>query len=81
MIVMEDYYKQKDNRETLQILGFGLVKIFELNSDRGLNIIFQKGIGFPLIQNVLEFYMVIKNKIIFANLVEKLNPLLQKYIS
>lgn len=25
MIVMEDYYKQKDNREILQILGFGLV--------------------------------------------------------
>lgn len=54
MIVMKDYYKQKDNREILQILGFGLDKIFELNSDGGFDIIFQKGIGIPLIQNVLE---------------------------
>ncbi len=55
MIVMENYHNKISNdTRSLQILGFGLVKIMEANSGGKFEIILQRGIGIPLIQNVLE---------------------------
>ncbi|MHA2194344.1 MAG: hypothetical protein ACXABO_02005 [Promethearchaeota archaeon] len=42
--------------EKLQMLGYGLLNISEINSGGNFNIIFQKGIGVPLIQNIIELY-------------------------
>ncbi|MFX0137498.1 MAG: hypothetical protein ACFFDN_27920 [Candidatus Hodarchaeota archaeon] len=45
-----------NSSEKLQMLGYGLLKISEIDSGGIFNIIFQKGIGVPLIQNVVELY-------------------------
>ena len=50
-----------NNSEKLQMLGYGLIDILNINTGGATNIIFQKGIGMPLIQNFLELY---KNEII-----------------
>ena len=42
--------------EKLQMLGYGLLKISNVNSGCNFNITFQKGIGVPLIQNIIELY-------------------------
>ena len=55
MIVMENYYKPKNDVRSLRILGLGLIKLLAPNSGGQYEVIFQKGIGVPLIQNVLEF--------------------------
>jgi hypothetical protein len=44
------------NLERLQILGYGLIKISDIESGGAFEIILQKGIGIPLIQNVIELY-------------------------
>lgn len=58
MIAMNNNRAQNfnNNSEKLQILGYGLLKISEIESGGIFNIIFQKGIGVPLIQNVVELY-------------------------
>ncbi|MFX1257346.1 MAG: hypothetical protein ACFFAN_05785 [Promethearchaeota archaeon] len=53
---MKNSQKIKKNSGFLQILGFGLFKIIKTNSGANLNVIFQKGIGTPLIQNLIELY-------------------------
>ena len=45
-----------NNPEKLRMLGYGLLKISEVNSFGGFSIILQRGIGVPLIQNVIELY-------------------------
>lgn len=47
----------QENPETLEMLGIGLLKISETNSDEKFEVIFQKGIGMPLIQNTMEMYI------------------------
>ena len=64
MIVMENQQNGKiqminqlDSRktqDTLQMLGFGLVNISDFRSNDRFQILFQKGIGTPLIQNIIE---------------------------
>ena len=44
------------NSEKLQMLGYGLLSIRELKTFGDYTIILQKGIGVPLIQNVIELY-------------------------
>lgn len=45
-----------DGLAKLQMLGYGLIRIIDFESGGNFNIILQKGIGVPLIQNVLELY-------------------------
>ena len=64
MIAMENQQNGKiqlsnqlDSRKTqdiLQMLGFGLVNISDFSSNDRFQILFQKGIGTPLIQNIIE---------------------------
>lgn len=56
MIVMENktYQNSKDN--SILLVGFGLLKFTEVSSGGKLEILFLKGIGIPLIQNVIELY-------------------------
>ena len=64
MFVMENYQNRKtqmngqlDSRNTqdiLHMLGYGLIKISDLSNNEKIHILFQKGIGTPLIQNVIE---------------------------
>jgi hypothetical protein len=61
MIAMEKAQNVKDNSERFQMLGYGLLIISDIESKGAFKIILQKGIGVPLIQNVLELY---KNEII-----------------
>lgn len=56
MIVMDKAQNVNNSSEKLQMLGYGLLKISEIDSGGKFNIIFQKGIGVPLIQNVVELY-------------------------
>ncbi|MFX0003313.1 MAG: hypothetical protein ACFFAA_00815 [Promethearchaeota archaeon] len=42
--------------EKFQMLGYGLIKISYIESEGNFKIILQKGIGVPLIQNILELY-------------------------
>jgi hypothetical protein len=53
---MEKSQNSKDNSLMVQMLGIGLVKLSELNIDANVNVIYQKGIGMPIIQNVIELY-------------------------
>ncbi|MFX1395033.1 MAG: hypothetical protein ACFFAH_15885 [Promethearchaeota archaeon] len=45
-----------DKSLPLKMLGIGLMKISVHNLDESFEIIFQKGIGMPLIQDILELY-------------------------
>jgi len=64
MIVMENYQNKKIQIENelesrapkniLQMLGYGLINISNLSNNDKIHILFQKGIGTPLIQNVIE---------------------------
>ncbi len=56
MLTMENYSKSKDSPLVLQMLGIGLVKITQVDIGGKFEVIFQKGIGVPLIQNILELY-------------------------
>ena len=53
MITMENKYNQE---ERLGLLGVGLIKIPKARSKIKYEIIFQKGIGIPIIQNLMEMY-------------------------
>lgn len=55
MIIMEDYSKLKKKPQILNMLGFALIRILK-NSHHDFKVIFQKGIGNPLIQNLIELY-------------------------
>lgn len=45
-----------NNSEKLRMLGYGLLKISEINTLGEFSIVYQKGIGVPLLQNVIELY-------------------------
>jgi len=64
MIVMNNPQNVNNGTEKLQMLGYGLLRISSINSGGKFNIISQKGIGMPLIQNVIELYKkeIIKKK-------------------
>ncbi len=61
MIIMEKSQNCKENSVIMQMLGVGLVKISQINNNTSFKVMFQKGIGVSLIQNVMELY---KNEII-----------------
>ncbi|MHA2181466.1 MAG: hypothetical protein ACXAAH_08590 [Promethearchaeota archaeon] len=61
MIAMNNAQNINNGSEKLQMLGYGLLNITDINSGGDFNIIITKGIGIPLIQNVVELY---KNEII-----------------
>ena len=64
MIVMENHQNSKfqaindlnsrDSQVILQMLGYGLISVSESSNNDKIHILFQKGIGTPLIQNVCE---------------------------
>ncbi len=56
MIVMNKAQNSENNSDKLQMLGYGLLKISEISLEGKFDIEFQKGIGVPLIQNILELY-------------------------
>jgi hypothetical protein len=56
MIAMNNTQNINNGTEKLQMLGYGLLKISNVNSGGNFNITFQKGIGVPLIQNIIELY-------------------------
>ncbi|MFX0145978.1 MAG: hypothetical protein ACFE9C_18070 [Candidatus Hodarchaeota archaeon] len=53
---MENYQNSKENTVKMEILGIGLVKISQIDIEAKFDVLFQKGIGVPLIQNVIELY-------------------------
>ncbi len=56
MIVMENTQQLKINSNQLKMLGIGLIKIPKNNSNGEFDLLYQKGIGLPLIQNIIELY-------------------------
>jgi len=56
MIVMNNAQNINNGTERLQMLGYGLVKISDINSGANFTICFQRGVGVPLIQNIIELY-------------------------
>ncbi len=56
MIAMNTAQNINNGPERLQMLGYGLLNISEVDSDGKFDIICQKGMGAPLIQNVIELY-------------------------
>ena len=56
MIAMDKAQNINNNIEKLQMLGYGLLNISNTQSGGKFEIILQKGVGVPLIQNVLELY-------------------------
>ncbi|MFX1376236.1 MAG: hypothetical protein ACFFA0_10510 [Promethearchaeota archaeon] len=56
MIIMEKDQNSKEIPVVMEMLGIGLVKISQINIEAKFNVLFQKGIGVPLIQNVMELY-------------------------
>jgi len=54
MIAMNKIAQNSTKLEKLQMLGYGLLEMNESNGN--FEIIFQKGIGVPLIQNIIELY-------------------------
>ncbi len=56
MIAMNTAQNTTDNSEKLQMLGYGLLRISDVNSEGKFDITYQKGIGVPLIQNIIELY-------------------------
>ena len=55
MIAMNNAQNINNGTEKLQMLGYGLLNL-NINSGGNFNISFQKGIGVPLIQNIIELY-------------------------
>lgn len=53
---MGNHSNIKNNNNSINLLGFGLLSFRRSNSDWNYNITFQKGIGKPLVQNVIELY-------------------------
>jgi hypothetical protein len=51
---MNDQLDSRDAQETLPMLGYGLINISNLSNNDKIHVLFQKGIGTPLIQNVVE---------------------------
>ena len=66
MMVMEHYQKFNNNNNSsyLKVFGFGLIKILEVSKGGFFKVIFQKGMGIPFIQNILELYKkeIVKKK-------------------
>ncbi len=65
MIVMGEKTHDIGNDNSLQMLGVGLLQLdSSSSSNNSVNVIFQKGIGMPIIQNMLELYKheIIKKK-------------------
>ncbi|MBY8982684.1 MAG: hypothetical protein KGD57_07030 [Candidatus Lokiarchaeota archaeon] len=56
MMEMDSSQEGKMERMSLQILGLGIVKINQMESEKEIEIIYQKGIGFPMIQNIIELH-------------------------
>jgi len=56
MIVMNNAQNTDKDPEKLQMLGYGLLNISDINNGGSFSIDFQKGIGVPLIQNIIELY-------------------------
>jgi len=56
MIAMDKAQNINNNIEKLQMLGYGLLNISDTEFGGNFETILQKGIGVPLIQNVLELY-------------------------
>lgn len=56
MIIMENHQNFRENPLVMEMLGIGLVKISQIDVGAQFNVLFQKGIGVPLIQNVIELY-------------------------
>ena len=56
MIAMNNAQNIDNGTVKLQMLGYGLLNISNINSGGQFNIIFQLGIGVPLIQNIIELY-------------------------
>ena len=74
MIAMDKAQNINKNIKKLQMLGYGLLKISDTESGGFPKIILQKGIGVPLIQNVLELY---KKEIIIKKQGSSIIPLNQ----
>ncbi|MBY8990644.1 MAG: hypothetical protein KGD58_07825 [Candidatus Lokiarchaeota archaeon] len=53
---MENHQNFRENPLVMEILGIGLVKISQIDTKGRFDVLFQKGIGVPLIQNVIELY-------------------------
>ncbi|MCK4286845.1 MAG: hypothetical protein KAX18_11610, partial [Candidatus Lokiarchaeota archaeon] len=56
MIAMNNPQNINNGTEKLQMLGYGLVTISDINSGANFTISFQRGVGVPLIQNLIELY-------------------------
>lgn len=61
MIAMNNTQNINDNSEKVHMLGYGLLENSNIINNGIFDIVFQKGIGVPLIQNIIELY---KNEII-----------------
>lgn len=72
MITMENHQNFRENPLVMEMLGIGLVKISQIDTDAQFNVLFQKGIGTPLIQNVIELY---KKEIIYKKQGNSIIPL------
>ena len=56
MIAMDKAQNINNGPEKLQMLGYGILRISDINSGGKFDISYQKGIGVPLIQNIIELY-------------------------
>jgi hypothetical protein len=56
MIAMNTTQNINNGTEKLQMLGYGLLNISNLNDGGEFSILYQLGIGAPLIQNIIELY-------------------------
>ncbi len=56
MIAMNNAQNSNNGSEKLQMLGYGILMISDISSSAKFDIGFQKGIGVPLIQNIIELY-------------------------
>lgn len=72
MIIMENYENHTENSLIMQMLGIGLVKISQIKNHANFQVIFHKGIGVPLIQNIIELY---KKEIIYKKQGNSIIPL------
>ena len=58
MIVMKNNISDLEKDEApLILLGVGIIKVFYIDLKSKFEILFQKGIGLPLIQNLMELYI------------------------
>ena len=56
MIVMKNIENTEFGRNMLEMLGIGLVILEKKNSKVDFKILYEKGIGIPLIQDLMELY-------------------------